>query len=35
MIFSYHYYLKLMESEQISGIRSFELITITVGVLDQ
>ena len=26
---------KLMESGQISGIRSFQFITITVGVLDQ
>ena len=35
MIFSYNYCLKLMESGQISGIRSFQFITITVGVLDQ
>ena len=33
--FSYNYCLKLMEFGQISGIRSFQFVTITVGVLDQ
>ena len=35
LIFSYNYYLKLMESRQIFGIRYFHFITITMGILDQ